>query len=90
MSDALAAGLAPCGPVVDAEAASRARDRLEEAASDGGWIETLQGAWAALAPAFAASPYLFNLARRWPDRLRAVLETRRRLACPRSSPTQRP
>ncbi|HZW15868.1 MAG TPA: bifunctional [glutamine synthetase] adenylyltransferase/[glutamine synthetase]-adenylyl-L-tyrosine phosphorylase [Brevundimonas sp.] len=74
MSEALAPVLAPCGPVVDSEAADRARERLGEAAADGGWEATLQGVWPALAPVFAASPYLFNLARRWPDRLRAVLE----------------
>ena len=74
MSEGLARALAPCGPVVDAEAADRARERLTEAAADGGWTGTLEGAWPAHAPVFAASPYLFGLARRWPDRLRAVLE----------------
>jgi glutamate-ammonia-ligase adenylyltransferase len=74
VSEALAPALAPCGPIVDVEAANRAHERLAEAASDDGWAETLEGAWPALAPAFAASPYLFGLARRWPDRLRAVLE----------------
>ncbi|HYD28940.1 bifunctional [glutamine synthetase] adenylyltransferase/[glutamine synthetase]-adenylyl-L-tyrosine phosphorylase [Brevundimonas sp.] len=74
MSQATALSLAPCGPVLDAEAANRARERLAEAASDGGWAGTLDRAWPALAPVFAASPYLFGLARRWPDRLRAILE----------------
>lgn len=74
MSEALAPALKPCGPVVDVEAAARAHERLAEAAAAGGWSPTLQGAWSALAPVFAASPYLFGLARRWPDRLRAVLE----------------
>jgi glutamate-ammonia-ligase adenylyltransferase len=74
VSEGLARALAPCGPVIDAEAASRARERLAEAAMDGGWTGTLEDAWPALAPVFAASPYLFGLARRWPDRLRAVLE----------------
>ena len=74
MSEALAAALTPCGPVVDAEAVDRAHDRLAEAAADAGWLETLDRAWPALAPVFAASPYLFGLARRWPERLRAVLD----------------
>jgi len=65
--------LAPCGPVVDVEAAARARERLVEAARDGGWDDRLEAAWPALAPAFAAAPYLAGLARRWPDRLEAVL-----------------
>lgn len=67
-------GLRPCGPVVDAEAAERARERLSEAAAEGGWSGVLDAAWPALAPVFAASPYLFGLARRWPDLLRGVLE----------------
>ena len=74
MSEALAAALTPCGPVVDAEAVDRAHDRLAEAAADAGWLETLDRAWPALAPVFAASPYLFGLARRWPDRLRLTLD----------------
>ncbi|HEY0598914.1 MAG TPA: bifunctional [glutamine synthetase] adenylyltransferase/[glutamine synthetase]-adenylyl-L-tyrosine phosphorylase [Brevundimonas sp.] len=74
MSDALALALKPCGPIVDAGAADRARDRIAEAASEGGWLTMLDEAWRALAPVFAASPYLFGLARRWPDRLRATLE----------------
>ena len=71
---ALHARLAPCGPVVDADAADRARERLAEAAGEGGWGDLLDTAWPALAPVFAASPYLFGLARRAPDRLRAILE----------------
>ncbi|NJC40171.1 glutamate-ammonia-ligase adenylyltransferase [Brevundimonas alba] len=74
MSQPLASGLVPCGPVVDAEAADRARERLAEPATDAGWLPTFDAAWPALAPVFAASPYLFGLARRWPDRLRATLE----------------
>ena len=66
--------MTPCGPVVDADAALRARERLSEAAAEAGWLETLDAAWPALAPVFAASPYLFGLARRWPHQLRAVLE----------------
>ena len=77
MSDAPAGapGLAlrPCGPVVDAEASTRAHQRLAEAASEGGWLPAFDHAWPALAPVFAASPYLFGLARRWPDLLRDLL-----------------
>ncbi|OGN42634.1 MAG: glutamine-synthetase adenylyltransferase [Caulobacterales bacterium RIFCSPHIGHO2_01_FULL_70_19] len=65
--------LAPCGPVHDAAAADRARERLAEAAGQGGWADLLDAAWPALAPVFAASPYLFGLARRWPDMLRDLL-----------------
>ncbi len=74
MNEALVAALAVSGPVVDLEAADRARERLAESAADAGWGETLDAAWPALAPIFAASPYLFGLARRWPDRLRADLD----------------
>ena len=63
--------LVACGPVVDAAAAGRAHDRLAEA---GNWSGLLDDAWPALAPVFAASPYLAGLARRWPEVLRAVLE----------------
>ena len=75
MTSPLARRLRPCGPVVDAEAAVRAHERLSEAATEGGWRAELDAAWPALAPVFAASPYLFGLARRWPERLRATLET---------------
>ena len=74
MSGPLGPRLAPCGPVIDAEAADRIHERTSEAASEGGWRATLDAAWPALAPAFAASPYLAGLARRWPDRLRLTLE----------------
>ncbi|MFN3932829.1 MAG: bifunctional [glutamine synthetase] adenylyltransferase/[glutamine synthetase]-adenylyl-L-tyrosine phosphorylase [Brevundimonas sp.] len=74
MSEALAPRLTPCGPVIDVESETRARERLSEAAAEGGWTSTLDGSWPALAPVFAASPYLFGLARRWPDGLRAVLD----------------
>ena len=73
MSGSLGDRLVPCGPVVDPEVASRARERLAEAAAEAGWSDRLDVAWPALAPVFAASPYLFGLARRWPDRLQAIL-----------------
>jgi len=66
--------LRPCGPIVDAAAAERAHERLSEAAAEGGWSDTLQVAWPVLAPVFSASPYLFGLARRWPQMLRDLLE----------------
>ncbi|WP_428150584.1 bifunctional [glutamine synthetase] adenylyltransferase/[glutamine synthetase]-adenylyl-L-tyrosine phosphorylase [Brevundimonas sp.] len=65
--------LAACGPVVDAEAAGRARERLSASAVEACWGATLDAAWPALAPVFAASPYLFGLARRWPETLHAIL-----------------
>lgn len=69
----LADRLKPCGPVVDPAAAERVRERLGEAAGEGGWTPLLDAAWDALAPVFAASPYLAGLARRWPEMLRQVL-----------------
>ncbi len=75
MSDALARRLQPCGPVRDAEAAGRLHERLIEAADADGWRATLDVAWAALTPVFAASPYLAGLARRWPERLRRTLDS---------------
>ena len=74
MTQALGPRLRACGPVIDADAAARAHERLSEAAAEGGWMSALEAVWPALAPAFSASPYLCGLARRWPDRLRAVLE----------------
>ena len=74
MSGPLGPRLAGCGPIVDAEAAERAHERLFEAAGEGGWREALEAVWPALAPVFAASPYLAGLARRWPERLRLTLE----------------
>jgi glutamate-ammonia-ligase adenylyltransferase len=64
----LADRLTPCGPVIDAKAAERVREmvapRLES--ED---LAVLERAWPALAPAFAASPYLASLARRRPRAL---------------------
>jgi glutamate-ammonia-ligase adenylyltransferase len=65
--------IVPCGPVVDAGAATRARERLEPGAEAAGWAAELRRAWPALAPMFAASPYLASLATRAPERLRRVL-----------------
>jgi glutamate-ammonia-ligase adenylyltransferase len=66
--------IAPCGPVIDPEAAARARERLTAAAARGDWLGALERAWPALAPVFSASPHLASLATRSPDRLRRVLE----------------
>jgi glutamate-ammonia-ligase adenylyltransferase len=71
----LAGQLKPCGPVLDSELAARTREPVEAAAREGGWLETLDTAWPALEPVFAAAPYLAGLARRGPERLRAILET---------------
>ncbi|WP_296600100.1 bifunctional [glutamine synthetase] adenylyltransferase/[glutamine synthetase]-adenylyl-L-tyrosine phosphorylase [Phenylobacterium sp.] len=65
----LADGLKPCGPVLDARAAERARDII----ADRAWTPELERAWPALAPVFGASPYLAGLARRDPSRLAALL-----------------
>ena len=70
----LAARLRPCGPVVDAAAAERVGEALREAAGAEGWAPLLAQAWRALAPVFAASPYLASLAVRAPGRLKAALE----------------
>ena len=67
--------LRPCGPIVDVRAAEHAREALAGAAAAAGWLKTLEEAWAALEPVFAASPYLLALARRRPEQLRVVLES---------------
>ena len=69
----LGAALKPPGPVADPRAADRARERLAEAAAQAEWLPELDEAWPALAPVFAASPYLAGIARRWPERLRLTL-----------------
>ena len=53
----------PCGPVVDARAVERARLAVGADVAN----------WAALAPVFAASPYLLSLARRDPSRFHDLL-----------------
>jgi glutamate-ammonia-ligase adenylyltransferase len=67
----LASQLSPCGPVIDAKAAARAREII----ADGGWPAVLEEAWPALAPVFGASGYLAGLARRDPKRLASLLES---------------
>jgi glutamate-ammonia-ligase adenylyltransferase len=56
-------------------AAEQAREALAEAAEAGGWLETLDEAWSALEPVFAASAYLAGLARRRPAQLKTVLQS---------------
>ena len=73
MSPPLAQTLQPCGPVVDAGAAERTRETLAEAADKAGWAAGLREVWPALAPVFAASPYLAGLARRSPEGLHQIL-----------------
>jgi|GEM_PF-6171906 len=65
----------PCGPTLQVGSLESTQVRLAEAAADGGWGGMLTDAWPALAPVFAASPYLAGLARRWPERLRQTIET---------------
>ncbi|MFC3070945.1 bifunctional [glutamine synthetase] adenylyltransferase/[glutamine synthetase]-adenylyl-L-tyrosine phosphorylase [Phenylobacterium soli] len=60
----------PCGPVVDAKAAARAKEIIAETC----WTPAIEAAWPALEPVFGASPYLASLARRDPRRLAALLE----------------
>ena len=55
--------LKPCGPVLDAAAAQRAREALRQAAGPDGWRRPLDHAWPALAPVFGASPYLAGRSR---------------------------
>src|ERR1700679_2089184 len=56
----------PCGPVIDEKAAGRAREAL-------GPSDAVDRAWPALAPVFAAAPYLARIAARRPERLAALL-----------------
>lgn len=66
---ALAETLRACGPLVDAKAAERLRSAITQTL----WSERLERAWPALAPVFAASPYLAGLARRNPRQLDLLL-----------------
>lgn len=78
----LADRLRPCGPVIDAGAAERLRERLAEASRSEGWTERFEAAWPALEPVAGASPYLAGLMRRAPAVLDALLaaDPRERLA----------
>lgn len=72
--------LTPCGPIIDPKAAERAHEAIAKRVRDA--LPVIDGAWPALAPVFAASPYLASLARRDGERLPAILraEPRARLA----------
>ena len=74
MTDPLASSLRPCGPTLPGAAGPRAMETLAKAAEREGWADLLSQAQAALAPVFAASPYLASLATRAPARLRHALE----------------
>jgi glutamate-ammonia-ligase adenylyltransferase len=65
----LASQLRPCGPVVDAKAAARAKEIIEAEV----WTAEMEAAWPALEPVFGASAYLASLARRDPKMLAALL-----------------
>jgi glutamate-ammonia-ligase adenylyltransferase len=69
----LADRLRPCGPVLDKGRAADVLESLGETAGEEGWGEALGAASEALAPVFAASPYLASLARRYPRALGRVL-----------------
>ncbi|HRH19463.1 MAG TPA: bifunctional [glutamine synthetase] adenylyltransferase/[glutamine synthetase]-adenylyl-L-tyrosine phosphorylase [Brevundimonas sp.] len=72
----LADRMQPCGPVLDTPGGQSTFDVLAEAAAEEGWTGLLTTAEPALRPVFAASPYLAGLVRRWPGKLRSVLEVR--------------
>jgi len=69
----LAEHLRPCGPVIDARRAASLLDSLAAPAAEGGWRAALEAASGALAPVFAASPYLASLAIRRPEALGRIL-----------------
>lgn len=63
------------GPVLRGAAHEAASQAIGEAAESDGWGDLWTAAAPSLAPVFAASPYLASICRRWPDRLRSILET---------------
>jgi glutamate-ammonia-ligase adenylyltransferase len=64
--------LTPCGPIVDPKAAERAHEAISRKVGEAGPL--VETAWPALAPVFAASPYLAGLARRDAVRLPSILD----------------
>lgn len=66
--------LVPPGPVLDVAVVERQHAVLCQAADEGAWRDLLDQAWPAIAPVFAASPYLFSLARRRPQLLQTLLQ----------------
>lgn len=69
----LAARISACGPIRDADAATRIKEQLGTVALEAGWASLFEQVWPALAPVFAASPYLTSLARRWPQMFHELL-----------------
>ncbi|MBO9545669.1 bifunctional [glutamine synthetase] adenylyltransferase/[glutamine synthetase]-adenylyl-L-tyrosine phosphorylase [Caulobacter sp.] len=67
----LADRLVPCGPILDAKAAERAHEAIAKRVGEA--MAGVDAAWAALAPVFAASPYLASLARKDGQRLPRIL-----------------
>ena len=65
--------LTPCGPVVDPKAAERAYEAIGKKVGEA--VPLIDAAWPALAPVFAASPYLAGLARRDGKRLPLILDS---------------
>ena len=65
--------LTPCGPVVDPKAAERAHEAIGRKVGEA--MTQVEAAWRALAPVFAASPYLAGLARRDGRRLPLILDS---------------
>jgi len=68
----LADQLTPCGPIIDPKAAERAHEAIAKRVGEA--FAVVDAAWPALAPVFAASPYLTSLARRDGARLPLILE----------------
>jgi glutamate-ammonia-ligase adenylyltransferase len=64
--------LTPCGPVVDPKAAERAFEAIGRKVGEA--LPLVEAVWPALAPVFAASPYLAGLARRDGLRLPSILD----------------
>ncbi len=65
--------IAACGPILDPEAAARTLDRIHAAGLERASLGAVSAAWPAMAPVFAASPYLAALAARQPQRLAGLL-----------------
>ena len=75
MTAGLIARLRPPGPVIDPTAAVATLEAIGAAATEQAWEALWAEAAPSLTPVFAASPYLASICRRWPGRLRAILET---------------
>jgi glutamate-ammonia-ligase adenylyltransferase len=69
----LADRLRACGPVLDKAGGDDRLETVRQRAAEAGWSSALDAAAEALAPIFAASPYLAGLARRYPGELGRML-----------------